>query len=132
GAGPAGSSAGWHLASRGHHVTLIDRAAFPRPKTCGDWITLGSVAELARLGLTRARSEREAAESAAITGTVIVAPGGRSTSSTPREPAYCIPRLVFDDLLWRHAVEAGCEAVRRVVRDIAADRELAHFDHIID
>ena len=132
GAGPAGSSAGWHLASRGHQVTLIDRAMFPRPKTCGDWITLGSVAELARLGLTRARIEREAAEYAAITGTIIAAPGGRRTSGTPREPAYCIPRLVFDDLLWRHAVAAGCEPARRVVRHLAADPGLAGFDHIID
>jgi len=133
GAGPAGSSAGWHLASRGHHVTLIDRAAFPRPKTCGDWITLGSVDELARLGLARPAIAREAVDYAAITGTVLVAPNGRRTASTPREPAYCIPRLVFDDMLWRRAVAAGCEPVRRAVRDIAADGELlARFDHVID
>ena len=62
GAGPAGSAAGWHLATRGHEVTLIDRAAFPRPKTCGDWITLGAVAELDRLGLTRSIIESTANE----------------------------------------------------------------------
>ncbi|MBI3400394.1 MAG: NAD(P)/FAD-dependent oxidoreductase [Acidobacteria bacterium] len=133
GAGPAGSSAGWHLASRHHEVTLVDRAAFPRPKTCGDWITLGSVAELARLGLSRADIERQAVDHAAIAGTVIIAPNGRRTSSEGRESAYCIPRLIFDAMLWRHAVAAGCRPVRRSVRDISADPELAgQFDHVID
>lgn len=133
GAGPAGSSAGWHLASRHHEVTLVDRAAFPRPKTCGDWITLGAVAELARLGISRADIERQAVEYGAIAGTVIVAPNGRRTSSVGRESAYCIPRLIFDAMLWRHAVAAGCIPVRRSVRDIGADPELAgRFDHVID
>ena len=53
GAGPAGASAGFWLASRGHAVTLVDRAAFPRSKTCGDWIAQGSLAALAEMGLTR-------------------------------------------------------------------------------
>jgi geranylgeranyl reductase family protein len=35
GAGPAGSSAAYHLAARGARVLLLDRAIFPRYKTCG-------------------------------------------------------------------------------------------------
>lgn len=133
GAGPSGASAGWHLATRGHDVTLIDRAEFPRPKTCGDWITLGSVAELSRLGLSREAIEQRSAERADITHTVIVSPSGRRTSSKQSEHAYCIPRLVFDDMLWRHAVTAGCRPLRRNVRDIATDSELRdRFDHIVD
>ena len=133
GAGPAGSSAGWHLATRGHAVTLIDRAAFPRPKTCGDWIPLGAVAELERLGLTPRDLEREAAEHAAIDSTAIVAPNGRQTTSAGRATAYCIPRLVFDDLLWRRAVAAGCTPRRASVRDVARDPELSRdFDQVID
>ena len=116
GAGPAGSAAGWHLATRGHEVTLIDRAAFPRPKTCGDWITLGAVEELDRLGLTRKVIESSAGERAVITHTAIVSPAGRRTVNPSREPAYCIPRLVFDDMLWRHAVNAGCRPMQRTVR----------------
>ena len=134
GAGPAGASAARHLAARGHDVTLIDRAEFPRPKTCGDWITLGSVAELQRLGLSRTDLERLAVHRAPITGTVLVAPDGRRTMSTGRAVAYCIPRLVFDAMLWRHAVGAGCRPVRRNVRDIGAGDGafLRDWDHVID
>src|SRR4029453_14456420 len=39
GAGPAGAAAGWHLATRGYAVTLVDAAPFPRDKTCGDRLT---------------------------------------------------------------------------------------------
>ncbi len=132
GAGPAGSSAGWHLASRGHEVTLIDRAAFPRPKTCGDWITLGSVSELAAMGLSRAAIEAFTSERATIATTVIVSPNGTRTMSAGRETAYCIPRLIFDHMLWQHAVAAGCRPLTRNVREIAADPALAGFDHMID
>ena len=37
GAGPAGSATAISLAQRGYHVTLIDRAVFPRDKLCGDF-----------------------------------------------------------------------------------------------
>ncbi len=133
GAGPAGTSAGWHLASRGHLVTLIDRAAFPRPKTCGDWITAAAVGELARMGLSTSEIERQAPGHAAIQTTVIVSPAGRRTTGAGRARAYCIPRLVFDDMLWRHAVAAGCRPLRRSVRDIGADPALSgQFDYIVD
>ena len=35
GAGPSGSLLGYLLARRGFHVTIIDKAAFPRDKVCG-------------------------------------------------------------------------------------------------
>jgi flavin-dependent dehydrogenase len=134
GAGPAGSAAGWHLATRGHEVTLLDRAAFPRPKTCGDWITLGAMAELDRLGLTRPVIESRAGERAPITCTAIVSPAGRRTVNPSREPAYCIPRLVFDNMLWRHALEAGCRPMQRAVRTIGTGDGafLREWTHVID
>jgi flavin-dependent dehydrogenase len=134
GAGPAGSSAGWHLASRGHEVTLIDRADFPRPKTCGDWITLQSIDELARLGMGRSLLEQLATEYAPVQTTVLVAPNLRSTICPGRETAYGIPRLVFDALLWQRAVAAGCTPVRRTIRAIGTgDGDfLRDWDHVID
>ena len=39
GGGPAGSSCAWALARRGLDVVLLDRAVFPRGKTCAGWIT---------------------------------------------------------------------------------------------
>lgn len=134
GAGPAGSAAGCHLAARGHEVTLIDRAAFPRPKTCGDWITLGAVSELERLGLTRPIIESSAYQRAAITHTAIVSPSGRRTIDASRQPAYCVPRLVFDNMLWRHAVTAGCRPMQRTVRSIGIGdgQFLREWPYVID
>ena len=134
GAGPAGSSAGYHLATRGHAVTLIDRAEFPRNKTCGDWITSGAVRELARMGIDRAGLERLAPERAVISTTVLASPDGRRSVGASRESAYCIPRRVFDAILWQRAVGAGCRPVRRTVGDLAAgdDGYLREFDSVID
>jgi geranylgeranyl reductase family protein len=39
GAGPAGSTAAYHLASAGAGVLLLDRARFPRDKPCGGGVT---------------------------------------------------------------------------------------------
>jgi flavin-dependent dehydrogenase len=38
GAGPAGSTAAKLLADRGYSVVMVDRAVFPRHKTCASWI----------------------------------------------------------------------------------------------
>ncbi|HWB72577.1 MAG TPA: geranylgeranyl reductase family protein [Egibacteraceae bacterium] len=52
GAGPGGSAAAARLAGAGYDVVLVDKACFPRDKVCGDGLTPGAVAALARLGLT--------------------------------------------------------------------------------
>jgi len=39
GGGPAGSACAWALRRAGLNVAIIDRAAFPRNKVCGGWIT---------------------------------------------------------------------------------------------
>jgi flavin-dependent dehydrogenase len=54
GAGPAGSIAATLLARAGARVRLLDRAMFPRDKLCGDTVNPGTVAALARMGLSRA------------------------------------------------------------------------------
>src|SRR5262245_39437169 len=38
GAGPSGSTAATALAQQGHSVAIIDKAVFPRHKTCASWI----------------------------------------------------------------------------------------------
>jgi geranylgeranyl reductase family protein len=38
GAGPSGSTAATALANRGYSVAIIDKAVFPRHKTCASWI----------------------------------------------------------------------------------------------
>jgi len=51
GAGPAGSAAAIELARTGRDVVVIDKAAFPRDKCCGDGLTTGALRGLERLGL---------------------------------------------------------------------------------
>jgi geranylgeranyl reductase family protein len=46
GAGPAGSTTAYRLASAGAHVLLLDKARFPRDKPCGGGLTLRAVKEL--------------------------------------------------------------------------------------
>jgi menaquinone-9 beta-reductase len=51
GAGPAGCSAAICLARRGYEVLLMDKARFPRDKTCGDGLSPPALEVLDRLGV---------------------------------------------------------------------------------
>ena len=46
GAGPAGSTAAYRLATRGCRVLLVDRARFPRDKPCGGGLTDRAVGQI--------------------------------------------------------------------------------------
>jgi len=39
GAGPAGASASYHLAKKGHSVLVLEKASFPRDKSCGGGVS---------------------------------------------------------------------------------------------
>lgn len=54
GAGPGGTAAAIRLADAGLDVVLIDKATFPRDKTCGDGLTTLALRELEALGLPAA------------------------------------------------------------------------------
>ena len=75
GPGPAGIGAALTAAARGCSVVCIDKARFPRDKTCGDGLTTGALRLLERLGVTR--DELVAAGMVAVRETVLVSPTGR-------------------------------------------------------
>ncbi|HEV8661767.1 MAG TPA: FAD-dependent oxidoreductase, partial [Candidatus Methylomirabilis sp.] len=54
GGGPAGAVAALALARRGVEVLLLDRARFPRPKPCGQFVGMEGARLLAVLGLWEA------------------------------------------------------------------------------
>jgi flavin-dependent dehydrogenase len=107
GAGPAGSVAGAILARAGARVRLVDRAAFPRDKLCGDTVNPGTLARLAALELAAGIAER----GLRIDGMRVT--GERGVTVEGRYPGglsgRAITRRDLDWLLLRQAVAAGCE-----------------------
>lgn len=118
GAGPAGAAAGYHLVRSGHEVTLLDQSGFPRPKTCGDWVTRGSLAELEAMGLPWTRLQ-QADQRAAIHGSIVGAPNGQTSHVMhgDQAPSACIPRDVLDILLVQRALDSGCRLERARIRN---------------
>jgi flavin-dependent dehydrogenase len=132
GSGPAGASAGYHLASSGHEVTLLDRARFPRDKTCGDWVTPGAVRALSSMGLSPGQLQALACEHTVVDASLLASPNGARSRVAAQTESYGIPRVVFDDVLRRQALGAGCEFVQREVRDRDVASLWNDYDRVID
>ncbi len=109
GAGPSGSAAAAALAGAGLDVLLLDKAEFPRDKTCGDALSPVGVTLLQRLGLG-ATLERHAFR---FDGIRITAPGGSSVAcAVPphgQHPAhgYVVPRNHLDNWIREAAIHRG-------------------------
>jgi geranylgeranyl reductase family protein len=106
GSGPAGSVAALTLARGGARVALVDKAAFPREKACGDLIGPRGVRLLEELAVDLPGSR-------VVDDMVVVGPSGRRVN-LPCPPgitypgrALALPRARFDALLHEAAVAAG-------------------------
>lgn len=119
GAGPAGASTAHHAARLGLRVLLLDKAAFPRDKTCGDGLTPRAVRMVAEMGLL----ETLRAVGYEVRQFAVFAPRGHATrapipqlSGVPTT-ALVVPRRVLDDHLRRRAMMSGAafEAPAHVV-----------------
>jgi menaquinone-9 beta-reductase len=105
GAGPAGSTLGALLASRGVSVALIDRGTFPRDKVCGEFLSYDALPVLERLGVS---DEIDRRGSPHIRRCRIV--GRNRTYEFPMpEPSRGVSRLLLDDLLFRTATVRGAQ-----------------------
>jgi geranylgeranyl reductase family protein len=126
GGGPAGAAAAAHLAAAGLDVVVLDRAAFPRDKACGDFVGPTALRELDTLGLA-AGPEVRAANKIRRAGLFL---DGRRliVRSLPRiegMPAFgrTIPRRRLDALVLDAARERGARVVERArVLGFVADR----------
>jgi flavin-dependent dehydrogenase len=129
GGGPAGAATALLLARAGRDVMLLDRAAFPRPKPCGDCLSVGATALLRRLELL---PDVLAAAHGRIDGWRIVAPdgsafaaefaaeprGARAPGDVAADTALSIERCVLDDVVLRAAQRAGVRVRRATAVDV--------------
>ena len=123
GAGPAGSCAalGALKASPGLRVLLLDRADFPRDKSCGDGIAPHVLDALATVGAT------DAVAGWTPLRHLELARGETRVAGPMRREVYVVPREVFDARLVEHAVAAGAVLQKRRVRrvEVRDDRVVA-------
>jgi geranylgeranyl reductase family protein len=127
GAGPAGAAAALAARRAGASVLLLDRAAFPRDKPCGDGIAAHVLDVLVELGVPDA-----VAGFSPVPALRLVGPGGGQVARPLPRPAYTVPRRVFDARLVTAAVAAGARLHRHAVRRVeersglvVLDRDLA-------
>jgi geranylgeranyl reductase family protein len=105
GAGPAGAATAIFLAERGLGVLVLDRATFPRPKLCGEYLSPETARILDRLGALKAI---DAAGAAPLLGMRITAPNGTVLQGRYRaigawrpyrDHAMALSRSVLDAIL---------------------------------
>lgn len=108
GAGPAGTAAAITLGQRGNHVVLVDKAAFPRDKCCGDGLTTLALRELEGLGFTPSMVPNWCS----VHDVHLRAPGGRDVLLRfPQDGIFAAtaPRAEMDAALVELAVKAGTD-----------------------
>ncbi|MGE0881878.1 MAG: geranylgeranyl reductase family protein [Acidimicrobiia bacterium] len=110
GGGPAGSAAAITLARAGRDVMLVDKAAFPRDKCCGDGLTTASLRLLEELGF----SPKSTQSWQPIDAAWVRSPSGREVrfpmpAAARGEFAAVVPRLELDAALLDVARDAGVE-----------------------
>ena len=116
GAGPAGSAAAIGMALSGWRVLLVDKATFPRDKVCGDFLSPRSLTALGQLGCWEAVS---LAQPYSIRRSVVHLNGELISAGAMPEmaglPGYglVIPRMIFDEILFRRAEQAGAKTAER-------------------
>jgi geranylgeranyl reductase family protein len=100
GAGPAGTSAAYHLARAGLDVLILEKSSFPREKVCGDGLTPRAVDELRALGLDLSSWYR-------TEGVRLIASGRTLEIPWPSGHGLTRTRTDLDEILARNAVAAG-------------------------
>ncbi|VVB66277.1 Digeranylgeranylglycerophospholipid reductase [Candidatus Gugararchaeum adminiculabundum] len=106
GAGPSGSSCAAMLGKKGRKVLLLEKAKYPRDKTCGDAISGKSMRAVKTLGL---QAQLEASPQADVWGVKFSSPNGAiveipfPNKDKTRAPGFCCRREIFDNMLFQEA-----------------------------
>ncbi len=107
GAGPAGASCAIKLGSAGLKVALLDKATFPRDKTCGDALSVDVINQLAMLSDKLATDFTALENKIPSYGVKIFSPDHQCfdipfVHKNVKSCAYISPRLDFDNFLFQH------------------------------
>ena len=121
GGGPGGSAAASYMAMDGLKVLLLEKAVFPRDKTCGDAVGGKSLKHVEELGV---KATLEETPHFRVDSIVFGGPNGKEVRiSLPedevenREAGYSLPRRQFDTLLFRNANEKVLESDGAVIQN---------------
>jgi geranylgeranyl reductase family protein len=108
GVGPAGCTAATLLARQGLRVVIVDRAAAPPPKVCGEYLSPGCLPLLERLGVLKSLSEVGAHP---LFGMRIHTPRGKVLEAQYPSPHHglAIRRAWLDPILLDTAIKSGAE-----------------------
>jgi menaquinone-9 beta-reductase len=128
GGGPAGASVAFALARAGVRVRIVDRARFPRPKPCAEYLSPEASRILSEMG---ALSRVEASGAAALSGIRVRAPNGAVIAGDFvashgfrgfRDRGLSVRREVLDAILLDCARLAGARVTEGVrVTDVVRD-----------
>ena len=127
GGGPGGSAAASYAALAGHRVLLLDRAVWPRDKTCGDAVGGKSLSHVEELGV---RERLEASPHFSITGVLFSSPRGDEIQVLRPDgmlSGYVLPRLQFDHIMFQRACELVLEVGGAVMQGFSVREVL--FDN---
>jgi geranylgeranyl reductase family protein len=126
GAGPAGTAAAITAVARGLQVVCVDKARFPRDKTCGDGLTANALRLLEALGVSA--GDLAGTEPVFVRETVLVSPSGhRARLPLPTDGAHAavVSRRALDAALLAVARRRGVD-----VRDGCAIEGLEQDDDV--
>lgn len=129
GGGPAGAATAWWLARAGVDVVVVDKAHFPRPKPCSEYMSPQASRLLEEMGVL---AEVEAAGAAQLKGMVIRAPNGSLIRGLiagahrwkgHRDRGLSLQRTLLDPILLDAARRGGARVVEGAsVHDVTLDR----------
>ena len=128
GGGPAGSSTAFFLAQRGIDVLVLDRARFPRDKTCSEYLSPEAARVLEQMG---ALADIESSGAAQLAGMRVHAPNGATIHGEfaashgfrgYRDRGLAVRRTILDEILLDRARKAGARVMEETrVVDLLRD-----------